>query len=72
MAKPTMGDRIVEFKQKGILDRLPFLTKPYFWLVEPRLDTLTKAVNILAIDKGYRVVNFDILEKFVVVLMEKR
>jgi hypothetical protein len=55
-----------------MLDRLTFLSEPYFWLIEPKFERVVKAVNIFATDKGYRVVNFEFREKFVVVLMEKR
>ena len=47
-----MAEVIIEFKQKGVLDRVAFLTEPYFWLIEPKFDLLIQAVNILAIDRG--------------------
>jgi hypothetical protein len=49
------------------------LSEPYLFLIDTQLDRLLQAVNIIAIKKGYKVVNHsvDAWNKLVYVLLEK-
>ena len=53
MAK-KMTEQIIEDKNGEVLDNI---YKPYALLQDTDLDRLNKAINILAVKKGYRVVN---------------
>ena len=67
----SLTELIVEAKRKGTLDRIS-LPGPYIWLIDKEFGRVAQAVNIVAREKGYRVVNFHFRPKFVIVLMEKK
>jgi hypothetical protein len=72
MGKKTFIEQIIEGEPVDILDNLP---EPYIFLAErgERLGLLTRAINILATKKGYRVVNQSVTPvQYVFVLMEKK
>jgi hypothetical protein len=75
----TMGNNknvtelIIEAKQKSTLDKIN-LAEPYLWLSDKKFDRLAQAINIIAKEKGYRVVNYSVdpMHKSMIVLMEKK
>ncbi len=72
MGKKTFIEQIIEGEPVDILDNLP---EPYLFLVmyKEGLYQLTKAINILATKKGYRVVSQSVTPvRYVYVLLEKQ
>ncbi len=69
MAK-YLTELIIEGKS-SVLDNL---YEPYILLVDHKLDRLIQAINLVAVKKGYKVVNQcrDSMNKEVLVLMEKK
>jgi hypothetical protein len=68
-----MGKYLTELIIEGkpsVMDNLP---EPYIFLVDKELKRLQEAVNILATEKGYRVINQSVTPvQYVYVLMEKK
>ena len=68
------GKYLTEGIVEGKASVLDNLQEPYLFLLDIRLDRLEAAINIVAVKKGYRVVNqsVDAWNKQVYVLMEKQ
>jgi hypothetical protein len=66
----NLTELIIEAKQKSMLDKIT-LAEPYLRLSDKDFNRLAQAVNIVAKEKGYRVVTFTI-SSIVTILMEKK
>jgi hypothetical protein len=72
MGKKSFIEQIIEGQPADILDNLP---EPYMFLVmyKEGIHQLTRAINILATKKGYRVVNQSVTDvQYVHGLLEKK